>query len=269
MTDRRNPAARPAPVVVITGGTSGLGRALARELAARGAAVVLSGRSAQKAKEAASALGEARILGVGCDVRRAPEVDALWEAAVARFGRVDHWINNAGIGHPHRRLDDLDPEQVDAVLGTNLTGALTGARRALQGMLTQPGGGRIWLTEGLGSSRLQPAMAGIGVYGASKSAAGYAFRALAKECRGTGVQIGFLRPGIMPTPVVLGGPDTELPAATRRMAGILGDSAEDVARGFAPRILRAGRNGRRLTWLTPARTASHLLTAPFRRRQPF
>lgn len=240
--------------VVITGATSGLGEALAHALAAHGVNIVVAGRDASRTTEVAEAIGGGRAIGVGCDVRRERDIAALWEAAGEWFGWVDHWINNAGVGHARHRIDTLPVEETEAVLATNLRGALLGARRALDGMLAQ-GGGRIWLTEGLGSNG--PALSGTGPYGASKAGATYAYRVLAKECRSTPVQIGFLRPGIMPTQVT-GGAHENMP----RLARALSDRPEVIARHFAPRILRADRNGQRITWLTPGRIARRLVTAP-------
>lgn len=238
--------------VVIAGATSGFGAALARELADRGARVVVAGRRADRAMELAASIGSDVALGVECDVQRAADLAALWEAAVARFGRVDHWINNAAMGHGRNRIDGLSAAEVSAVLSTNLSGALLGARQALVGMSLQ-GSGQIWLTEGLGSSG--PAMAGVSVYGASKAGATYAFRVLAKECRKTPVKIGFLRPGIMATDVTTGA-DEPMPALARRLS----DPPQVIARHFAPRILAARNNGERITWLTPARMAARMIS---------
>lgn len=255
-------AARSAPIVVITGSTSGFGAALAHALARLDANVVVAGRDAGRAAAVARAIGQDQALGLACDVQLADDIAALWEAAVERFGRVDHWINNAGVGHRRVRLDQLSVEETTTVLTTNLAGA----RRALEGMLAQ-GGGRIWLTEGLGSSG--PVLAGTGPYSASKAGATRAYEVLAKECRGTPVSVGFLRPGIMPTRVALGSPNTDQPPRTHRIANLLGDRPEHVAHHFAPKILGARANGQRLTWLTPSRIARRLLAAPFQRRHVF
>ncbi|WP_165498614.1 SDR family oxidoreductase [Streptomonospora litoralis] len=243
---------------MITGATSGFGAALAHALAAQGANVVIAGRTAEQAASIAGTIGVERALGVGCDVRRPEDLDSLWEAAAGRFGRIDHWVNNAGIGHPHERLDGLDATRIAAVLATNLTGALLGSQRALRGM-HQQGGGCIWLTEGLGSNG--PLLAGTGVYSASKAGATRAHRVLAKECRRTGIRVGFLRPGIMPTRVALGEPGRPVPPTARTVERLLGERPERIARHFAPKILTTTRNGRRLTWLTPTRIVRRLAAA--------
>lgn len=239
--------------VVIAGATSGFGAALARELATCGARVVIAGRRADRARSLAESIGPDVALGVGCDVRREEDLAALWEAAAARFGRIDHWINNAAMGHGRHRIDELPAGEIDALLATNLGGALLGARQALLGM-TEQGGGRIWLTEGLGSSG--PAMAGTGVYSATKAGATSAYRILGKECRRSPVHVGFLRPGIMATDVTMGADDA-MPALARRLS----DPPAVVAQNFAPRILRAQRDVQRITWLTLPRMARRLVGA--------
>lgn len=249
------PVAGTRATVVLTGATSGLGAALAHQLTRCGANVVIAGRDAARAMTIAETIGSDRALGVACDVRRGEDIDALWESTVDRFGWIHHWINNAGVGNARARLDHLPVEEIESVLATNLSGALLGTRRALQGMLAQ-GGGRIWLTEGLGSNG--PPLPGTGPYGATKAGATYAYRVLAKECRDTPVKVGFLRPGIMPTRVALGSDDA-LQQEMPRMARLLSDQPEVIARYFAPRILHANRNGQRITWLTPGRITRKLL----------
>lgn len=244
---------RSRQTVVIVGATSGLGAALARELAACGAQVVIAGRRGDLASSLAESIGSDVALGVECDVRREEDLAALWETASARFGHIDHWINNAARGHGRHRIDELTAAEIDALLATNLGGALLGARQALLGM-TKQGGGRIWLTEGLGSSG--PAMAGTSVYSATKAGATSAYRILRKECRRSPVQIGFLRPGIMATDVTMG-ENEAMPALAQRLS----DPPAVVARDFAPRILRARRGVQRITWLTPPRMARRLIGA--------
>ena len=76
---------------------------------------------------AVAKLGESfpvdRFLGQPCRVTESTEHEALWDAARARLGRVDIWINNAGIGHPMRMVWELEPELIGSVVSTNVTGA--------------------------------------------------------------------------------------------------------------------------------------------------
>ena len=80
-------------------------------------------------------------------------MQALWDHAVATFGGVDVWINNAGISAPRRPLPEVSEETVSAVVATNLFGATNGCVVALAGLQQQPAGGWIWNMEGFGSDR--------------------------------------------------------------------------------------------------------------------
>ena len=90
--------------IVITGSTRGIGKGIARELLRRGHRVALSGRSQAAVDQAlaelrTSATGDALAVGIACDVSKAADLQALWDGAHAAFGRVDIWVNNAGISH--------------------------------------------------------------------------------------------------------------------------------------------------------------------------
>ncbi len=128
-------------VIVITGSTRGIGRGLAEQLLLRGAAVVLSGRDPAAVATASAALASnsaaERVMGKACDVRDPVQVQALWDAALARFGRVDCWVNNAGCGTLPRRLTDLPASDAERVVGTNQIGTLVCCHVAIAGMEAQ------------------------------------------------------------------------------------------------------------------------------------
>ncbi len=115
-------------VVVVTGASAGIGAALARELAARGAKLVLVARRREKLEEVARGLPAAELV-VGDVTRREDHVRAL-DAAIRRFGRVDVWVNNAGrgISKPLLALDDAD---LDEVFRDNVRSVLYGMQVAL------------------------------------------------------------------------------------------------------------------------------------------
>jgi NAD(P)-dependent dehydrogenase (short-subunit alcohol dehydrogenase family) len=116
-------------VVVVTGASSGLGRATARELASRGCTLVLAARGRDALEAVARECEElgARTLVVPTDVARHEEVDELARAAVDAFGRIDVWVNNAGVTY-YAFLEDGLLEHHERVIQTNLLGAVYGAR---------------------------------------------------------------------------------------------------------------------------------------------
>ncbi|CAL9578101.1 3-phenylpropionate-dihydrodiol_cinnamic acid-dihydrodiol dehydrogenase [Streptomyces sp. enrichment culture] len=131
-------------VAVVTGAGSGIGRAVTRELLRGGWSVVLAGRRAQTLEETAEAAG-GETLTVPTDVSQPADVEALFAAAVGRFGRVDLLFNNAGTSGPGGvPVEELPYEAWRHVVDTNLNGAFLCAQAAYRQMKRQtPQGGRI------------------------------------------------------------------------------------------------------------------------------
>ncbi len=128
-----------AKVALVTGAGSGIGRAVARALAAEGWTLALTGRREETLRET---LADALVLPT--DVCDEGQVDAAFASLRERFGRLDLLFNNAGIGAPPVPIDELTVAQWRAVVDTNLTGSFLCARAAFALMKTQsPRGGRI------------------------------------------------------------------------------------------------------------------------------
>jgi NAD(P)-dependent dehydrogenase (short-subunit alcohol dehydrogenase family) len=138
--------ANPTKVAIITGAGSGIGRAAAVALQAKGYDVALAGRRADELEKTASLAvkGGGRMLPVATDVADAASVKALFEATKAKFGRLDVLFNNAGMGAPAIPMEDLTVEQWRQVVDVNLTGSFLCAQEAIRMMKSQtPMGGRI------------------------------------------------------------------------------------------------------------------------------
>ncbi|MGV9950388.1 SDR family oxidoreductase [Streptomyces cellulosae] len=131
-------------VAVVTGAGSGIGRAVTRELLREGWSVVLAGRRAQTLEETAEAAGGETLI-APTDVSQPADVEALFAAAVGRFGRVDLLFNNAGTSGPGGvPVEELPYEAWRHVVDTNLNGAFLCAQAAYRQMKGQtPQGGRI------------------------------------------------------------------------------------------------------------------------------
>ena len=132
-------------VAIVTGAGSGIGAATARALAEDGYAVALAGRREATLQEAAAAVPvDSRTLAVPTDVRDSASVQALFEATLDAFGRLDVLFNNAGVGAPSLPLEDLTLEQWQTVVDINLTGPFLCTQEAFRIMKNQrPRGGRI------------------------------------------------------------------------------------------------------------------------------
>jgi len=133
-------------VALITGAGSGIGRAIAIQLVNDGYSVVLTGRRRDALEETAQLAGveEGRLLVFSSDVAKPQEVAALFEATVARFGRLDVLFNNAGIFTPAASIEEVSLEHWQAAIDVNLSGAFLCTQHAFRIMKSQqPGGGRI------------------------------------------------------------------------------------------------------------------------------
>ena len=132
-------------IALVTGGGSGIGRAVALGLQAEGYAVIVAGRRAEALRETASiACGGVEMLVVPADVSQPDSVRALFARVRDKFGRLDVLFNNAGAGAPAIPMDELTVEQWRAVVDVNLTGCFLCAQEAIRIMKAQqPRGGRI------------------------------------------------------------------------------------------------------------------------------
>lgn len=256
-------------VVVITGSTRGIGHGLAKSFLERGCSVVVSGRGVGSIAAAVAELGHPeRVLGVACDVTVEADQQALWDAAVARFGRVDVWVANAGVSAPRLPVDEVPADAVRAVVQTNVLGVLHSAQVALRGMVPA-GRGQLWLMEGFGSGR--QSAAGMALYGSSKRSVSYLVKALQKEAKGTGVQVGALSPGIVVTDLLTADYDGQPEQLEKAMKvfRVLGDRVETVTPWLADKVLATDRGGARIAWLTAPKAASRFATAGVTKRDPF
>jgi NAD(P)-dependent dehydrogenase (short-subunit alcohol dehydrogenase family) len=143
-------------VAIITGAGSGIGRAVARDLAAHGWQVALAGRRENALDETAQGLGAAALIHP-CDLTDPAQVDALFAATVARWGRVDLLFNNAGIFPPVVPLEDLSTQDWLSVVNINLNAAFYCLQAAFRVMKAQdPRGGRIINNGSISASAPRP-----------------------------------------------------------------------------------------------------------------
>ncbi|MEW6472618.1 MAG: glucose 1-dehydrogenase [Actinomycetota bacterium] len=189
-------------VAVVTGAAMGIGAGIATRLAEAGADVVLAdldaATAAVRAKELEAAHGR-RAVGAAVDVSDEASVVALADLAVERLGRLDIWVNNAGI-YPHTGpVVDADAAAFDRVLAVNVSGTFVGSREA--GRRMTEGGAIVNLASITGLA----ARAGLIAYSTSKHAVIGLTRNLAKDLAPRGVRVNAVAPGLIVTPGLLGG----------------------------------------------------------------
>jgi len=183
-------------VAVVTGASSGIGRATALALAAQGTRVCLLARSASKLTEAAETLarGGSEALALACDVRDEVAVGQAIHSALNRFGRVDVLINSAGLSL-NGEVDGYALDDWRTVIETNLTGTFLTCRAVLPAMKRQGGGQIINLSSGAGRNGIKQmaayCAAKFGVIGFTES--------LALEVRNQNIRIAALLPGSVAT----------------------------------------------------------------------
>jgi NAD(P)-dependent dehydrogenase (short-subunit alcohol dehydrogenase family) len=255
--------------VFITGGTKGLGRALAYEFGRAGCATFVTGRSLETARAAAASLAAQTLspayAGAG-DAGSWEDITRLAGEAVQAMGGIDIWVSNAGIPQGEGRVWELEPEDMEAVLRTDLLGPMLAAKAAFATME----GGWLWFVEGHGSDgSIRP---GLSAYGTAKRAIGYLWRALSvvAAAAGSALKVGAISPGIMITDFVmqsLAGQSPGRRAQTARIFNILADRPETVAAWLVPRMLAARRGGTRLAWLTGAKIMGRFMFAGIMRRR--
>jgi NAD(P)-dependent dehydrogenase (short-subunit alcohol dehydrogenase family) len=179
-------------VAVITGGTQGIGLAIANEFVGNGATVVVTGRDQGRLDEAVAQIGP-KASGVRADAASPAAMDAMLKDVQSRHGRLDAVVTNAVVDD-HAPLGKITEEQFDRMIGTNLKGVLFAVQSAAPLM---SGGGSIIL---IGSTASVAPPAGMSIYGAIKAGFHGMVRALIQDLKGTGVRINILSPGAVDTP---------------------------------------------------------------------
>jgi NAD(P)-dependent dehydrogenase (short-subunit alcohol dehydrogenase family) len=223
-------------MAVVTGAGSGIGEAIARELAARGAAVAVLDLSAERAAATADAIAATggTALALAADVSDAAQVDRAVCDAVAALGPLDIMVNNAGVLDGYQNVDEMDEAIWQRVIGIDLTGVFFGCKRALQEMLPRHTGRIINMASIAGLN----GTGGGAAYIAAKHGVVGLTRQMAVVYSDKGITVNCVCPGVIPTNL------------RRHTTDVLGDSLSNLAaRGIAlsddevRRVVPAGVKG--------------------------
>ena len=255
-------------VAVITGGSRGLGLSIAQTYARAGAKVVIASRSAQSVDLAVDSLREAgySATGLACDVADMSQVEALAEHAIQTFGRIDIWVNNAGLSAPYGPTIHIPTSDFMNVVGTNIIGTYNGSTVAMRHFLKQKSGKLINLL-GRGDTGAIPLQ---NAYSSSKVWVRNFTKVLAQEYKDSGVEVMGFNPGLVKTEMlsnvhaVSGYEDKMMPL--RFIAMLWGNEADVPAEKalWLASPVTDGRNGLFVTVLTKWMMISRLITLPFK-----
>ena len=222
-----------APVVLVTGGSRGIGAAASRLAARQGWRVAVnyaSNRAAADAVVAAIAASGGEAMAIQGDVGKAGDIVSMFAAVDRHFGRLDGLVNNAGIVDYPQRVDEMPVERIERMLRVNVTGSILCAAEAVRRMSSRHGGqgGAIVNISSMAAVLGSPAQ--YVDYAASKAAIDTFTVGLAREVAAEGIRVNAVRPGIIETDIHASG---GLPDRPRDMAPSIPmqrtGSAEEVA----------------------------------------
>ena len=221
-------------VMIVTGGSRGIGAAIARLAAAEGFAVCVAYRSNESAAaDVVATIGElgGKAIAVQVDVAIEQDVVRMFERVDAQLGRISALVNNAGILMHRARVDEMDAERIGRVFATNVIGSFLCAREAVRRMSTSRGGsGGAIVNISSRASRLGSPGEFVD-YAASKAAIDTLTIGLAKEVAGEGIRVNAVAPGVIYTEIHASGGE---PGRVDRMKDSIpmkrGGTPQEVAR---------------------------------------
>ncbi len=187
-------------VIAITGTSSGIGKDIARAFYEAGAKLALCSRSADKVFSAVSEFADpndSRILIMAVDTTKVEQIYAFRDAVVEQLGRIDVWVNNAGIERPMPTVD-MTEEIFNMVVNTNFRGYYFGCQAAAQAMLE---GGVKGSIINIGSVNAITVVKGQAVYSATKAAISQLTKLFASEWAKQGIRVNCVAPGSIPTEI--------------------------------------------------------------------
>ncbi|GAA4242739.1 glucose 1-dehydrogenase [Actinomadura meridiana] len=199
-------------IALVTGGSGGIGRAIARAFVREGATVVLAGRDTSALVDASKEIHPDRVDHIVADVTDTSSVARMVETVVARHGGLHAAVNNAGVLGPTGPLADIEEAAWDDVLAVNLSGVFLSMKHEIAHMRRHGGGTIVNIASNIGAHRR---LRGMAAYTASKAAVSALTRAAALDHIADGVRINAVSPGASDTPMSLHPGETRAERAER------------------------------------------------------
>ena len=255
----------PKKTIVITGSTRGIGRGLALEFLQRDHQVIINGRNRKVVDGIVKKLESQGydVLGVAGDVSEESTFESIVDEALTKYGKIDIWINNAGIPQAHKYFHELDSSEIKSLVSVNVTGLMLGTKTAIH-LFKQQGYGQVLNMEGFGSDGRM--MKKLSLYGTSKRAVQYFSKSVSKEVKEANIRVGILSPGMVRTDFLTDSAtrgDTAEQRRTQKVFDILAEDAEVVTEFLVKKILKSSRQYDRIVFLTPRRMIPKIIRLMF------
>ncbi len=185
-------------VIVITGSTRGIGRAIAEACAREGGKVVICSRNKENVKETCDSLVKEgfTVTGIAADVSKVGDLKKLFDHALETYGTIDVWVNNAGLSGGYRLLYDLSEEEIRDIVNVNVTAVLQACKIVIPYFREHEKGVIINMSGKGGRGEASPYLT---VYAATKAAVTSLTKSLAQECKGYPLSIYSVIPGMVET----------------------------------------------------------------------
>ena len=251
--------------IVVTGSTRGIGHGLAKEFLKKGQQVIINGRNEEQVNHAVEELQKygSEVIGISGDVTHEGTFNKLFDQAISEFGKIDIWINNAGIPQTQKYFYELEPSEIVHLNSVNITSLMLGTHAAIR-FFRQQGFGKVFNMEGFGSDGRM--MDKLSLYGTSKRAVNYFTKSVSREVKEKEIQVGILSPGMVRTDFLTGamasGNEDEQ-KRNKKVFDILAEDVDVVTEFLSHKVLISHKKYDRIEYLTMRRLLPKLLKLMF------
>ena len=261
-------------VVVITGSARGFGLEMAKEFRKNNYDVVILDINKDALYDAEIELAKIKskkeVISLVCDITNEKDVNNVIDTIDNKIGRIDIWINNAGVNQSDNYIWDVESSEIEKLIKIDLIGTMICSSKISKYMINQKNGA-IYNVEGHGSN--DATIDKLTVYGTAKRGVTYFTESLAHELKPYNITVGKITPGIMITNFIyhsLGdGKELTIDDKTKKIYNILGDYPETIAKFMVEKIINNKKKNPKFVWLSNFRAFTRFMTYPFKKRDLF